>query len=346
MKMRSQNSWGYNANIFLVILGTALFVGYLLLRPYLASVLVGGVLAAVAYPVYGLLCRAIRFQTIAALLTVALIFCALVIPLFFITKKVAGEAANVYSSITANGGAEKLIKKGVERAAKYVPAVKSEIRTVEINTYLKDVFVKVVERTGSIVSKTAQMALHIIIALFTLYYLLKDGKKLREYLMVLSPLKKAEDEKIFETIRTTITAIVRGSIVIGIIQGVLTGIGFWLFGVPNPALWGSVAILAAVIPGVGTALVNIPGVLFLAVSGGTTNAILLLLWALIAVGLIDNFLRPFLIGRDTKLHPFLVLLSVLGGIGLFGPVGFLIGPLILSFLLALLEIYPTIVSKS
>ena len=185
-----------------------------------------------------------------------------------------------------------------------------------------------------------------ILTLFTLYYLLKDGAKFREKIMEFSPLKKSEDEKIFEKVKGTVTSIVRGSLVVGVIQGIMTGLGFLIFGVPNPALWGSVAIFAAIIPGVGTALVNIPAVLFLAISGSGTNAFLLLLWSMSAVGLIDNFLRPYLIGRDAKLHPFLVLLSVLGGIHVFGPVGFLVGPLFLSFLLALLEIYPTIVLKN
>ncbi len=334
-----------NANIFLVLLALALFAGYVLVRPYLTSVLVGGVLAAVFHPFYGLLLRFVRLRVLAGLGTLLVVFCAIFIPVFIIAKSVAGEAASVYSSVTANGGANDLIERGAEWAAEYIPGVSAETGKTQITEYVKGSSVKIVERMGPIFSKTAEIAFHIMISLFTLYYLLKDGGRFREYLMEISPLKRSEDEKIFEKIKGTITSIVRGSVVIGAIQGILTGVGFTLFGVPNPALWGSVAILAALIPGVGTGLVNIPGVIYLALSGNTTNAVLLLVWSVIAVGLVDNVLRPFLIGRDTKLHPFLVLLSVFGGISAFGPVGFLIGPLFLSFLLALLEIYPTIVTK-
>ena len=336
-----------NANIFLILLGAALVAGYILLRPYLASVLVGGVLAAVAYPAYELILRLVRFRTLAGIATVLLVVCIIFIPLYFVAKTIAGEAANVYSAVTANGGTAQVLEKALERVPEFVPKIKSEdIGALKKNTYLKDALLKVVEHTGSIISKTAEIALHIVISLFTLYYLLKDGKKFRERLMELSPLKKSEDEKVLEKIKVAVTSIIRGSIVVGVVQGVLTGVGFELFGIPNAVLWGSVAVLAAIIPGVGTAIVNIPGVAFLAIMGNTTNAILLLVWSLTAVGLIDNFLRPFLIGRDTKLHPFLILLSVLGGIYVFGPVGFLIGPLLLSFLLALLDIYPTIVKKN
>ena len=127
-----------------------------------------------------------------------------------------------------------------------------------------------------------------------------------------------------------------------LIQGILTAVGFALFGVPNPTLWGSVAAIAALVPSVGTALVLFPAILFLYWSGAALSALGLLLWGATAVGLIDNFLGPKLAGRGMRLHPFLILLSILGGIALFGPIGFLLGPLVLSMLFVLLEIYSVI----
>ena len=335
-----------HANIFLLLLGLTLFVGYVFLRPYLASVLLGGVFAVVFYPLYGLLLRFVRFRALGAALTLLLVVCVVFVPLFLVTKKIAEESAGVYSFMTTNGNATRFAEEGIALVSKYIPGIESQVQAAQVHTYIKGIFLKVVENIGPLFSKTAEIILYVILTLFTLYYLLKDGAKFREKIMEFSPLKKSEDEKIFEKVKGTVTSIVRGSLVVGVIQGIMTGLGFLIFGVPNPALWGSVAIFAAIIPGVGTALVNIPAVLFLAISGSGTNAFLLLLWSMSAVGLIDNFLRPYLIGRDAKLHPFLVLLSVLGGIHVFGPVGFLVGPLFLSFLLALLEIYPTIVLKN
>src|SRR3989344_4456123 len=226
-----------NANIFLILLGAALVAGYILLRPYLASVLVGGVLAAVAYPAYELILRLVRFRTLAGIATVLLVVCIIFIPLYFVAKTIAGEAANVYSAVTANGGTAQVLEKALERVPEFVPKIKSEdIGALKKNTYLKDALLKVVEHTGSISSKTAEIALHIVISLFTLYYLLKDGKKFRERLMELSPLKKSEDEKVLEKIKVAVTSIIRGSIVVGVVQGVLTGVGFELFGIPNAVL--------------------------------------------------------------------------------------------------------------
>ena len=122
----------------------------------------------------------------------------------------------------------------------------------------------------------------------------------------------------------------------------MTEMGFSIFGVPNPILWGSVAAVAALIPGVGTALVLIPSILYLFFIGETVSASGLLVWGIVAVGLVDNILGPKLVGRGIKLHPFLTLLSILGGISFFGPLGFLFGPLTLSLLFAFLEIYSTI----
>jgi predicted PurR-regulated permease PerM len=131
-----------------------------------------------------------------------------------------------------------------------------------------------------------------------------------------------------------------GTLFIALIQGLLAGVGFWIFGLPQPALWGTLTIITALVPVVGTALIWLPASIYLFSTGVTGMALGLFLWGAILVGSIDNFLRPKLIERYMKVHPFFILISVLGGLSLFGPLGFLLGPLVLSLILALLEIYP------
>jgi predicted PurR-regulated permease PerM len=138
---------------------------------------------------------------------------------------------------------------------------------------------------------------------------------------------------------------VRGHLVIGILQGLVVGFGFFIFGVPSPVIWGVAAAVASLIPMIGTSLVIIPGILILLLAGSLVQAIGLLIWGIFAVGLIDDLLGPYLIERGIKIHPFLILLSALGGIALLGPVGFLAGPVILALLFALLDLYPTIVKQ-
>jgi len=137
----------------------------------------------------------------------------------------------------------------------------------------------------------------------------------------------------------SIRSIIGGSIVVAICQGIVSGIGFAIFGIPNPALWGTLAGLAALIPGVGTSLILIPAVVYAFVAGSLFHGIGLGIWGLTAVGLLDNFLSPKLIGGGLKIHPLIVLFSIIGGLTFFGPEGFLLGPLTISLLMALLGIY-------
>ena len=140
-------------------------------------------------------------------------------------------------------------------------------------------------------------------------------------------------------------SVIKGSIFVALIQGVLTGLGFTIFGVSSPVLWAGVATITALIPGVGTSLVIIPAVLYLFTTSTTINAVGLLLWGVVAVGLVDNTLGPKLVAKGAKIHPFLILLSALGGIGFYGVIGFILGPITIAFLFALFDIYKTILVK-
>ena len=175
--------------------------------------------------------------------------------------------------------------------------------------------------------------------LFALFYLLRDGNRLKKSLMNISPLADNYDEIIFSKLRRAIRSVVVGSLTVSVIQGVLTGIGFYIFGIPNPALWGSFAVIAALIPGIGTSLIIVPGVLYLFFTGLHLHALGLLIFGVVAVGLIDNYLGPILVNRGVNIHPFIILLSVMGGLIFFGPIGFIAGPLIVALLFALLEVY-------
>ena len=164
-------------------------------------------------------------------------------------------------------------------------------------------------------------------------------------LIELSPLNDKEDEGVFDRLELAVNSVIKGNLVIALVQGVLTTIGFMLFGVPNAILWGTVAAVAALIPGIGTGLVFIPAVAFLFFTGANVPAFGLFIWGALGVGLIDNFLGPKLVGSGMKLHPLLVLLSVLGGLMYFSPAGVFLGPLSLSLLFALLSIYAHISRK-
>jgi predicted PurR-regulated permease PerM len=168
---------------------------------------------------------------------------------------------------------------------------------------------------------------------------------IRKKIIEVSPFPRSQDEEIFTKLRMAIVSVVKGSMFVALIQGILTGLGFYIFGIPSALLWGGVAVIAALVPTVGTSLVIFPGVAYLFFIGSTWPAVGLMVWGIICVGLIDNILGPRLVGRGIKIHPLLILLSALGGIGFFGAVGFLLGPIALSFLFALFDIYQSIIVR-
>jgi predicted PurR-regulated permease PerM len=161
----------------------------------------------------------------------------------------------------------------------------------------------------------------------------------------LSPLANEYDERILRRLEDAISSVVKGKLLIVLIQGILASVGFWLFGIPHPVLFGALTSLAALIPFVGVAVVFVPAVLYLFFAGSVGAAAGLLVAGII-IGSVDNVLGPILFERGLQLHPLLILLSVLGGLAFFGPIGFLAGPVALSLLVALLDIYPLLFTKN
>jgi predicted PurR-regulated permease PerM len=264
--------------------------------------------------------------------------------MIFLAKQIYVESENLYFSLTDEGTRSKFIESLnslsqtlSNKLYNVFPAYNFD--SLNVTTYVQNFLEWSFANLDTIFSSITKFALQIFIMLFALFYLLKDGSKFKDSLVVLSPLADNHDEKIFSKIKQAIRSVVVGSLVVSFIQGVLMGLGFFIFGVPNPALWGSFAVVSALIPGIGTSLVLIPGVIYLFFASTSLHAFGLLIWGMIAVGLIDNYLGPLLVNRGVHIHPFLILLSVMGGLVFFGPIGFIAGPLIVALLFALLEIY-------
>lgn len=305
------------------------------------------VFATVFEPIHNRALALVRGQKgIAALITSVIVLIVVIAPITFLGIQIFQESTGLYSYLVQNNtatGISRTVEDAVHSFNKFLPA---QIHfSLDLNLYLKQGVTWLLQQIGPLFANVAQVALGVFVFLAALYYLFKDGHQLKAAIVKLSPLQDAHDEAVFHKLALATNSVIKGSLVVAVIQGLLTTIGFVIFGVPNAALLGSIAAIAALIPGVGTALVLVPAILYLFFSGATLPALGLLLWGMTAVGLIDNFLGPVLVGHGTKLHPFLILLSILGGIGLFGPIGFLLGPLVLSLLFALIGIYFTILKE-
>ena len=331
---------------FLVaLLAAAFLLTAYLLFPFFAPLVLGVVFAVVLQPLYRRFCHWFGGrESLASLATVVVTFFLILIPLFFIGFQILSESQqlyNSYSDIGIAGTIDRVLGVVIPVADAVVPGSGESIAniSVQLDSYVRQGLGLLVQHLGDLFSGLAAVFLALFIFFITLYYVLRDGRSLLAQAIELSPLANRDDRVIFDRLDVAVNSVIKGMLSIAFIQGLLTGLGFWIFGVPNPVLWGLVAALAAMIPAFGTALVIAPAVAYLALTGDLLAAAGLAVWGSVAVGMIDNFLSPYFMSRGMKLHPLLVLLSVLGGIMLFGPVGIFLGPLTVSFLLALLSLY-------
>jgi predicted PurR-regulated permease PerM len=192
-----------------------------------------------------------------------------------------------------------------------------------------------------VISNIAGFVVSLILVIFTLYYFLKDGHKFREFVEKIFPLQRSHETLLMQKLESAVKGVVQGSFTVAMLQGTASTVGFFIFGVPQPLLWGVFTVLAALVPTVGTLLSLVPAIAYLFLSGHTGSGIGMTIWAVISIQAIDNFVSPRLIGHKTNLHPLVTLLSILGGLGLFGYMGFLLGPIIMAVFISLLEIYRT-----
>ena len=323
---------------------------FFIFKPFFYALVLAIVFAIVFRPLHKKMLTLTRDRKgLAAFLATISVLIVVVVPLAFLGIQIFQEATGLYSSLAQNGGATDPLRQSFSEAslfrgvgdilqslARFSPV---PIDSLDINQYLKQGLSWLLQHLGSLFANVAKAIMGVFIFLVALYYLFKDGHKLKKAVVALSPLRDIYDETIFSKLALAINSVIRGSLTVALVQGILTAVGFAIFGVPNATLWGSVAAIAALIPGIGTALVLLPAIFYLFFNGETFFAVGLFLWGMTAVGLIDNFLGPKLVERGIRLHPFLILLSILGGIGFFGPLGFLLGPLVLSLFFVLLEIY-------
>lgn len=324
----------FQVYFFLALLGATLVLTFLILKPFLAPLVLAAAFAVIFHPLYNRLLSLVpRFPSVAATLSVTLIALMVLIPAVLFGFQIFREAQTLFSSLSAEGPG--LVSEGIRgKITELAPNFSLDVERIG-----RQVLTWVVQNLNRIFSGVFGTALAFFLFLISLFYFLRDGKNLTTYLKILSPLSDREDEKILTRLHLAINSVVKGALFIGLIQGVLTGVGLAIFGVPNPVLWGSVAAVAALVPNIGTALVLAPAIAFLYFEASLDRAIGLAIWGMLAVGLVDNFLGPILIQRGVRIHPLLILLSVIGGLGLFGPVGFLLGPLVISLLFALLDIH-------
>jgi len=325
-------------------------VGILLIfifLPLLNSIAIAFVLAVVFKPVYRRLKKLITWSWLAAGLTIVLIGILVILPIALVTNQVVQEARTLTVNVIQSGPDHPIyqvadfVESEIQR---WWPQFAFQIETADWLDRLLDWVMAGVRGNWSLIGKGTVTLIHavisIIFAVVILFFLFKDGANFKSQLIKHSPLSDDLDRQIMSRLEQTVNSVIRGALVVAVIQGVLTGVGLAIFGVPSATLWGLLAAILALVPGLGPVLVIVPATAYLYFLEGQVLAALgLAIWGVVVVGLVDNVLIPYFYSRGIKIHPILIMLSVFGGLAAFGPLGTIFGPLVLSLFLTLLDMY-------
>jgi predicted PurR-regulated permease PerM len=318
----------------------ALVLCFLIVRPFVSSLAWAAALAVLAWPLHRRLAQRIRWPTAAAALSVVAIGMLLVVPSGMLIPSVIDEAMSGYrlvrSQIESNAWDAALLR------YEWIGPVWEWLRQrVDMSVVLQQVGAFLTE-LGSLAVTTSFVGLiEFALTFFFLFFFLRDRDAVLAGIRGMLPLSASETDGILHAAGDTIFATVYGKVVVGIAQGILGGLMFWWLDLPAAWFWAIVMALLSVIPLLGAPLVWLPAALFLLLDGQWVQAIIMAVWGAAVVGLADNLLYPVVVGRYLHLHTIPMLVSLIGGIVVFGAVGFFLGPVVLAVTIALLEVWRT-----
>ena len=322
---------------FLIALLLVFIVILFIARPFINILAFAAIVSILFYPLHRLFLKYVTKPSIASLLTVLVIVLIILLPVWLFGQVIFGQIVDLFNKYKTGS---LVIDK-----SQLIAGLPDQVQTVienfskDLNNTIGRLSNEVFSSVTHLLSNVANFIVAFFMFLFITFFLLKDGPRIKQAISDITPIAHNQEDVLINKIVAAVNGVVKGQFLVALSQGIIAAIGFYIFGVPEPLLWGAFTVIVALVPTVGTALSIVPAVIYLAVTGHSGAAIGMTIWGVLAVGLIDNFLGPKLIGSSTKLHPVLVLIAVIGGIQLFGILGFLIGPIIMAIFVAMLEIY-------
>ena len=321
---------------FFAFLIVAIAVGFIILWPFLTTLIIAAMLAVVLYPMYQAVKGIVRSESLASVLTIAGFLAAVFVPVFLVTEMVIDQAHSMARWWGDQQGVAAFVGQVSDNIAAVIP-----IDSASIAAMITGAISKLSLSVSGFFVGTVTLLVSTALVSLSLYYFLKEGASWKKSLVHLSPLSEESNEKIAQKVTLAINGIIRGRIFIAVIQGLLIMIGFTLFHVPHAALWGTCAAVASLIPIIGSTVISVPALAFLVVIGHVSAALGLGIWLVCVSAIVNGILSPLFVSRVVAIHPLLVLFSILGGLSLLGPVGIIIGPLVISVVYALLSVYST-----
>ncbi|SFL56359.1 Predicted PurR-regulated permease PerM [Halogranum rubrum] len=322
-----------NRAFFLLLLAVVGTLSLFVALPFYQYVLLGVLFAYVLHPLHRRLAPRVGPRLSAGVLIVATVFTVL-LPVVVLASVVVGQALTVTTAIRNGQFNVDIIEAYIQTYFGVVVDIRELLESLTSDGRAA-LFDSVLDVFGGL----SHAAIGLAVLLFVLYYLLKDGHRLVAWIRVATPLPEDVLDDLFTHLDRLMWAVLVGNVLVGIVQGVLTGIGFFAVGLPNVIFWTVMTATLSLLPLIGASVVWIPASLYLLFVGDTTAGVLLFAYGALVVSLSDNYLRPLIGGHEAKLNPGLFIVGIFGGIAAFGFVGLFYGPIVLGTLKALIDIY-------
>ena len=335
---------------FFALLLVLLYGAFLILSPFLKAITWAAILGVLVYPLYAWLLDLLRGRaTAAALIVIVLITLLVVLPGLRLAGFLSEEAVELVKSTRSvmNGEGMQTWKENpsVKEVLRFWNSITFELATLNINW--KELLIQgaqlssgfLVAQVKGIAQNLFLFAVNFVIALFTLFFFLRDGEVFFSRIRRLLPMDQEHQERLFKNIVDSIFAVVHGALLVAMLQGLLAGLAYWALGIPFAVLWGVATAFAALLPVGGSTLVSVPASIYLFFQGEMLKGFLLLAWSFGIVGTVDNLLKPMFIGSRLRLPMLFLFFGILGGLALFGALGLILGPVLFALLAALLDLY-------
>ncbi|MEK6846757.1 MAG: AI-2E family transporter [Nanoarchaeota archaeon] len=307
---------------------------FLIVRPIVLSIIGGLILAYIFTPIYRRTYKIIRERNTSAFLMCIIVILIIVIPLWIFIPIIVEQVFDLFS-FTQNIDFSKVVKTIFPSSQ---PAFQEQITTVIIR-FVGNITSGIINYLISFIQNIPEVLLNLAVIFFVFFFTLRDQDALREFVSGISPFRKDKESVLVKRFKDITSSIIFGYIIVGVIQGIVLGIGLWIFGIPQAITLTILGMFASMLPMIGPWLVWIPIAAFLLVSGSTTTAIWFIVYCTFIVSTIDNILRPYIVARKTGTSSVIILIGMIGGLFVFNMLGLILGPLILSYLILFLKAY-------
>jgi len=351
---RSTNVPGLEDKSFLLLVIAVSLAFAWILWPYFGAVLWATILAIVFAPSYRHLAKSMRQRrSLAAIITLVIIVMIVILPVILISALLLQEAFTTYERIQSGElNIGQYFKHIFDTLPTWITDLLDRFELTNLSLMQQRLSSSLMKASQflatqalSIGTNTFDFILDLFIVLYLLFFLLRDGDGLTRRIRDAIPLYPEQQRDLFMKFTAVIRATIKGTIVVAIVQGALGGLILWFLGVRAPALWGALMAVLSLLPAVGSALVWLPVAVYFLATGAIWQGIVLIAFGVLVIGLVDNVLRPVLVGKETKIPDYVVLVATLGGIAIFGVNGFVIGPVIAAMFMAVWDLFSALRSQ-